>query len=134
MERSVERTEFLSDVLVTAIESGSSGWFVVDEYEPDGPDAHAVIRADDEPGAPRRVTLGTIAHGLAIIRDARPRPVEDGVLVLHNAGTGQRLYMSYDMRRRIMLADRTNGDDGDLDVVDALAILECALFGAVTYC
>lgn len=33
----------------------------------------------------------------------------------------------------LLLADRTNGDDGDYDVVGALLVLECAIFGKPTY-
>lgn len=136
--RTPARIEFLVDVLTTAIENYGYGQFETDDYKhSDGAESFATIRFYDDPENIHRVTLDTLAHGLTVIRDAVKRDAETfpaGDTVLHNAKTGQRLYMSSEMRANILLADHTNGDDGDLDVVDALAILECALFGAVTYC
>ena len=137
--RSDQRQQFLTDVLITAIESGSLGWFVVHEYRYDTVPlgaAYAVIEPEDDDAETYRVDLDVIARGLAVIRNAAPRPLpgcQDAAPVLCNATTGQRLYLSTDMRRRILAADRSNGDDGDLDAIDALDIVECALFGRVVY-
>ncbi len=80
-----------------------------------------------------RVDLDTMAKGLGIIRNAVMREVEHDGLVPHNKDTGERLYFGGESRRLLMLADRTNGEDGDYDVVSALAVLECGLFGRVSY-
>lgn len=134
--RSAARTEFLNDLLDAAISCHGYGWFEVDEY-PDvdnAADAYAVIR---EPGTNEefRVTLDTMARGLRIIRDATLGPAvdHDGDLVRTNASTGNRLYFGGVVRDDLLKADRTNGEDGDFDVIGALAVLECALFGHVEY-
>jgi hypothetical protein len=140
MARSAKRTEFLTDLLITAIENyGYAPWMVVDEYDPDK--GTALIQEVDEDGnheATFQITLDTMAHGLGIIRNAVLRvPDQPGLFdtepVRHNAKTDERLFVSGDMARRLALAYRSNGEDGDYDVVDALAVLECAIFGAVKY-
>lgn len=136
--RSSERTEFLTDLLTTAIENFGYGWFTVDEYEWENPPAggaYAVVTDEDE-GETHRIDLDVIVRGLRVIRDATtqvdPRQPNDGP-VLHNDRNGFRLFVSPAQRRNIMLADRTNGDEGDLDCIDALAVVECGLFGRVVY-
>ncbi|HEX2242595.1 MAG TPA: hypothetical protein VHK27_04975 [Gammaproteobacteria bacterium] len=135
--RSDERNEFLTDLFVTAMEHGGYGAFRVHEYEWDmePEDIYAVISfgdecesCDDGVCTSHRVTLDTMARGLRVIRDAVTK--DD---VLYNRTYGMRLYLAEASRRELMLCDRTNGDDGDYDVVDALAVVECALFGRVVY-
>ncbi len=159
-QRSAERIQFLSDILVTAVEHAGYGFIEAGDYEFEPAAAtYAVIRdryilesgteaeyLDSE----QRIDLDTIAKGLGIIRRAVMREVvarparvslDKGIpnraerreTVLHNAATGQRLYMSPEQRRNILECDRTNGEEGDYDVLDALAIVECALFGEVRY-
>jgi hypothetical protein len=134
--RSAARTEFLNDLLVTAIENYGYGWFEVDEYPnvDNAADAYAVIREEDT-NTKFRVTLDTMAHGLSVIRHARVGPAVDheGNPVRCNVDTGYRLYFGGEARTELLLADRTNGDDGGFDVIGALAVLECALFGQVIY-
>lgn len=137
--RTPQRMEFLSDLVTIAIENGGYGWFSVDEYrwedQPDG--AYAVIRSVDieTPDHTARVDIDTIARGISVIRDARPqvdaRYPKDGP-VLHNTTTRQRLYLSAAMRTTILDASRES-DASELDAIGALAIVECALFGAVTF-
>jgi hypothetical protein len=130
VKRSPERIEFLTDLLTTAIENGGYGWFTVETWrweDVEPGDAFAEITAEDGTFN-GRIDLDTMARGLGVIKAA----VQDGGL-LRNAATSERLYLSPEVRASIMLADHTNGDDGDLDVVDALAVLECALFGSVVY-
>jgi hypothetical protein len=62
------------------------------------------------------VDIGTIAHGFAVFRDN----VKD-------------LQTPADWVRSLLVHDRTNGEDGDADVIGALAVLECALFGEIVY-
>jgi hypothetical protein len=129
--QTTERREFLADVFTTAIESGSYGWFTVEEYVHDGDAPYAVLVADDDHES-YRVTPATISHGIGTLQRAGLRPINDTESVLHNAKTGQRLYVSVSNRRRMLAESRLN-DAGALDVIDALALLEIGLFGAVTY-
>lgn len=124
--RTAERTEFLTDIVVTAIENYGYGWFSVEDYDCDNGTARIFDQYDDD--APYDVSIDVIAKGLGVIRDAKKD--ENGDLV--NATTGKRLYISVYARKAYMEADREN-DAGDLDVVDALGILECGLFGQVVY-
>jgi hypothetical protein len=139
VNRTQERIQFLTDVLITAVENYGYGWFSVDEYEPGGdePDgkAYAAITDDFDDNKQHRIDLAVIAHGFGVITDAKPavdpKHPNDGE-VLHNAKTGQRLFVSGQNRKRLVEASRLN-DAGELDVIDALAVVECGLFGAVTY-
>lgn len=133
--RSAARTEFLNDLLVTAIESYGYGWFSVEEYPnvDNAADAYAVIREEDT-NTKFRVTLDTMARGLSVIRHAKLGPAyHEGNPVRCNVDTGYRLYFDGDTRTELLKADSTNGDDGGFDVIGALAVLECALFGQVIY-
>ncbi len=135
MKRSEKRQEFLNDLLVTAIENFGYGSFVVNEYDPyKGEGSYAEIGWYDDEYDPTksRVDYDLLVKGLRIIRKAELQPVdEDGNEVLFSAG--KRLYLSPGQRKNIMLADRTNGDEGDIDVVDALAVLEIGVFGQVVF-
>lgn len=143
MVRSKERVEFLTNILTGAIESGAYGWFMVDEYrwEDMGEHAYAVITEEDETvaegaePATYRIDFDVIVRGLQVIRKATMGPVKDhnGSLVLCNAVTEKRLFVAPHRRAEIDRANRSNGDDGDLDVIDYLAIVECGLFGRVVY-
>lgn len=127
VNRTHERTQFLADVLVTAIEHCGYGFPGIVKYEPmidgDSADTYAVIydryaeeeydTTEDVKRVTYLVTIDTIAKGFGII----------GKMKANN-----------DLMRDLMLANRTNGDDGDVDVIGALAVLECALFGDVVYC
>lgn len=128
--RTAKRTEFLSDLLTTAIECDGYGFFSVREYAHATPaTTHAVI-CENETDDFYEITLDTMARGLGVIRSAIMHGTDD---YLVNAATGERLYFGGDARSELLLADRTNGEDGDYDVVGALAVLECALFGHVVY-
>lgn len=111
--RSAERTEFLTDLFTTAIENDGYGAFEVHEYEWNVEQPFAIIQFPED--VRQRVTLNSMATGLAVIRNN------------DKAGFGG------EPRTALMLADRTNGEDGDYDVIGALAVLECALFGRVMY-
>lgn len=150
MGKSIERQTFLSDLLITAIEHAGYGfpglvtWDLDMDREPMVTTATIVDRyAEDESdrevseAIKITVTLDTMARGIGVIRKAELRevigyPGSDPYSVLHNAATGNRLFMSEETRKSILEASKAN-DASELDVVDALAILECALFGAVTY-
>jgi hypothetical protein len=126
--RTKERAQFLSDTLIGAIEHAGYGFPGIIEYkpEPDGDPfrSYAVIydryevdeNSDDAPEQTWRIDIDTMAKGFGIVRKmaARPEGIADWV-------------------REVIAADRTNGDDGDMDVVGALLVLECALFGKAMY-
>lgn len=146
--RTDERAQFLTDILTGAIESYPYNWFDTEEYVHDVPagGAYAVIRENDWPANENttfRVDLDVIERGIEVIRSAVLRTVISGDDIseeLFNAETGEKLYMSERYRRDILAADRANDaacgagdDDGDLDALSYLAILECALFGKVAY-
>lgn len=136
-KRSPQRGEFLSDLFTTAIENYGYGWFRVHAYRWENlppEQVYAVITADEDgdDGERFRITIDTMAAGLAVIRKAIVATSDDGTY-WHNGETFERLYFGGDERDALVLADRTNGDDGDYDVVGALAALECGLFGQVRY-
>lgn len=138
--RSAIRAEFLAGVLSMAIEHAGYGFSYALEYDyPDGqPElTRALItnRYEDDDRTVYAVTLDTIAAGIGVIRAAvvqvDTRRPGDGP-VLHNARTGARLFLGTADRKRILAASAEN-EAADLDVIDALNILECALFGTVVY-
>jgi hypothetical protein len=135
-KRSKARGEFLVGVFTTAIENYGYGWFLVHEYRHEGrapEEVYAVIEEEEgDSGQVYSINIDTMAAGLAVIRNAIVATSDDGTY-LHNAETFERLGFGGDERDQLLLADRTNGDDGDCDVVGALAVLECALFGEVRY-
>lgn len=155
MEKSAERIEFLSDILCEVTGAGSYGFFYLVGETGGGTKDHVARIIDKEDacdghGMPLdeipvdkivTVTLDTIATGLGVIQRSVLRAVESGYdkgeNVLHNVRTGQRLYLSVDRKNAIRGAsfanDAAGSGSGDLDIVDYLAILECGLFGAVTY-
>lgn len=140
--KSAERTQFLADVLVTAIENYGYGAFTTDKWSIDvdvdaDPNAYALVNFEDAPGetvpVQHRVNADTMAHGIQVISDAVLQGGDDEERrLLVNGKTGERLFMGRGQRKAILEASREN-DAGELDVIDALAILECALFGKVVY-
>lgn len=127
------RRRFLHDLLITAVENYGYGFFTTEDYVWDVPpcEAYAVILDPDDPAKSWRIDIDTMARGLAIIRAARQVTV-DGETFRVNA-QGQRLYFGGRARTDLLKAERTNGAEGDYDVIGALAVLECALFGRVVY-
>lgn len=123
ISRTPERAEFLSDVLTTALEHAGYGFPGILEYpDVDNPaDVYAVIydRYEEQPDGTDewrpsqtwRVDVDTIARGLGVLK------------AKYRAGGNL---------RELFAADRNN-DAADIDVVGALAILEAAVFGDITY-
>lgn len=119
MARSAERVQFLTDVLITAVEDGIQYWAEVTEYVPSGDDPHAVIWLPDEDET-HRVTLNTIAHGISLLT------------------TGANAKRSFTMSgpeywAQFKLANRTNGVDGDYDADIADNVLQAGLFDEIVY-
>lgn len=155
MEKSAERIEFLSGILGEVTGAGTYGFFYLVSETGEGTRDHTariIAKEDacDEYGIPMEdipedkivtVDLDTIAKGLGVIQRSVLREVTEGYdkgnNLLHNVRTGQRLYLSVDRKNAIRGAsfsnDASGSGSGDLDILDYLAILECALFGAVMY-
>lgn len=136
-ERTEERKRFLADLLCTAIEHAGYGFPMAREWEyaDEAPgEAYALIRDRYDPDDKtwHRVDIDTMAKGLGVIRSAFIATCDRGTHH-HNKDTFECLHFGGDERTELLLSDRTNGDDGDYDVVGALAVLECALFGRVVY-
>lgn len=120
--RSPERTQFLNDLLITAIEGGmTSQWAEFRSIERDEElnivKAVLVDEYDPVDMAPQSwtVTIDTMAKGLAVHRN------DPAFTEQCEGGNG------------LTLADRTNGEDGDYDAIDADAILQLGLFGKVVF-
>lgn len=125
--RSSERTQFLVDVLSTAVELGISYWAETihvedhtgttpagDNLDPNGTGGNcytAIIR-DREAGAEHTVGIETITRGAARMASASI----DNDLV-------------HDFRE----ANRTNGARGDIDAANADMALQMGLFGDLRY-
>lgn len=138
--RSAARTEFLTDLLTTALYHQGYGQFDVTTDRTDANSPYAVIQfhEDGPEGGRHTVNLDTMARGLRVIRDAvlgpaGPLSLDPDGQVYCNRTTGERLYFGGLARTDLLTADRTNGKDGDYDVIGALAVLECAIFGRVVY-
>ncbi len=131
MARSEERAQFLDSLITTAVENYGHGWFEVDEYETGGP-VRATIRETGSADPLVEVNRDVMARGIGVITRARLATFGDDGECLANATTGARLYVHPKMRQRIMAATREN-EAADLDCIDAMAIMECGLFGEVRY-
>lgn len=125
--RSPERTQFLVDVLSIAVETGVSYWgdtiHVEDQngITPEGDNlgpfgsegnCHTAIVRDFKTGDEHPVTLDTIARGAHLL-----------------AASGLDAEPVNDFRE----ANRTNGEQGDIDDINADMALQMGIFGAVIY-
>jgi len=118
MAKSAARIQFLSDILSTAIEGGINYWAEFDSIEKidDANDIlgwrydSAVIFDYDDPEDKFTINLDVVAKGLGILRK-------------RNAERDSEL----------LLANRTNGDEGDFDAEDADKIIQFGLFNELVY-
>lgn len=117
--RSPEREEFLSDILITAVEGGTGYWAQVSNYNhTPAANAHVTLHEyheeDDEGIIPQHlVDLDTIEKGLD-------------------------LYLSFlkdrvDATWREYMAANLQNDAGDFDAEDADVIVQFAIFGEIKY-
>jgi hypothetical protein len=121
-KRSEKREQFLKDVLVTGVETyGYTPWFQFGDYDPDNGTV-TVWHDEKEDGkysdGPYYVTLDKIASALSKYRKQ--------VAALPDGGRNTYAY-------QLVVADRTNGDDGDYDVTTADAIMQIAVLGEDIY-
>jgi hypothetical protein len=125
--RSPERVQFLKDVLITAVEGGINYWGAVADYDPDAGTVtvYEMEEGEFDPGTgyveypdnyvPHKVTIETIAHGIAVLLEQRK-------------GHDPKNYW-----HQFVIANRTNGEDGDYDAGQADDILQAGLFDTVVY-
>lgn len=127
-KRTSERVQFLADVLTTAIEGGVGYWSYAEDYRWDlekyTADEIGVTLSDcndeDDPDfPPTRVTLDIIAKGIGVIKRMEHAP--------NYFGDGGSYW------KQFLLADRTNGEDGDYDAIVADWIVQAGLFGEIVY-
>lgn len=122
--RSPERTEFLSDILITAT-GGISYWAEVTGTEDlvdkvrSGTAIQSISLKDHEASSKTHtVTLDDVARGLALL----------------SSGTLNYSNMSYsETPARLRTLDKTDGDDADYDASDADAIVQAAIFEKIVY-
>lgn len=127
MKRTEKREEFLADILTTAIEGGINDWAEVHEYRWENlahRDYFAVIAdMEDEDFEPVKITIDTIAKGIGVIKSwKKEKNFEPNYF-----GDGGAYW------RQFLLADRTNGDDGDYDAIVADWIVQAGIFGEIVY-
>lgn len=122
--RSPERTEFLSDILITAT-GGISYWAEVTGTEDlvdkarSGTAIQSISLKDHEDSSKTHtITLDDVARGLALL--------SSGTLNYSNMGYSE-------TPARLRALDKTDGDDSDYDASDADAIVQAAIFGKIVY-
>jgi hypothetical protein len=129
--RSPERTEFLGDIITTAVEGGTNYWAQVSQYqyeshgeirvytgERQGDEPRATLHElnDDETGyndEPLDLTIDAVARGLGKI-------------------TRGEVQINSELRKHIAEASREN-DAGDIDAGDADVIAQVGLLGEIRY-
>lgn len=115
--RSTERTEFLSDILITGLAAGSY-WGTATDFVTDTEGLTVGATIVDFDDAVHQVTLDTVAAGL--------KRLGSGELAFHNSGYDE-------SHSRLAKLDRTNGDDADYDAIDADAIIQAGALNEITY-
>lgn len=107
-----DREQFLSDVLVTAVEGGINYWAYVEEYDPNT-SVHLVDTLDDEAECLYFVRLPDIASAIINICNGFKDISED--------------------RKEIVIKANASNEAGDIDADIADAIVQIAVFGEITY-
>lgn len=116
IKRSPERVKFLSDLMLTGMQ-GAHYWgtaFTLDDA------ANSWTVEDGEDDKEYVVTIDTIARGIRILTTGDNK--------------GKAFTMSgMDYWKQFLLANRTNGEDGDYDSDIADNVLQAGIFGEVIY-
>lgn len=116
MAKSAKREQFIQDLFVTAIEGGIDYWANFQS-----------INKIDKPGD----TLGWWYESVHIIDDDGDSYVIDKNTIVK--GINMLVKLNADRDKHLILANRTNGDDGDFDALDADKIVQFGLFGELVY-
>lgn len=124
MTRSDARRQFLTDILITAVEGGINYWSAVSKYDPN----NGTVRIHEyHPDAGETDTNGYAVEGVLVDVDTIAR----GIGVLRDKSRFPFAHDGY--WRQFWVADRTNGEDGDYDAGTADCIVQAALFGDIVY-
>lgn len=121
-KRTDKRAQFLADVLTTAVEGGTNYWASVSGYvwdferhEGTVHDTRATLHDEEDGGKEYALNLDVIAKGMGKMRQ-----------YLKDADPGH-------YWRQGLLADRTNGEEGDYDAEFADAVVQYGLLGELVY-
>lgn len=119
------RDEFLEEILDAAGQGHAEFMELEGWSEAHGPGPNYTIIDDGiEDGNDKfLVTLATVRRGFGIIAKAKHTEANETDVK----------YLPDSQRKRINEINKSNGDDGDYDAIDAMAIVEIGLWGAVTY-
>ena len=123
MERPAIRTEFLSDVLITATEGGINYWAQVTKrrWERRGPDGYE--------GAVMDVGLRDLEDGDKL-HYVTHEMLEKGIALILSTET--RFQVREDLYRMILLGHYKN-DAAEIDAEAADVIVQAAIFGEIVY-
>lgn len=117
-KRSPEREQFLNDLLATAVEGGINywAWIIAAEQTHDQRGRvtgykSVTIREKEYGDQTYTITIDTMATGINRLLKR----------------------LSYSVAADLHLANRTNGDDGDFDALDADQIVQHAIFNKSVY-
>ena len=129
--RSAERTEFLGDIVTTAVEGGTGYWAQVSQYQY-VLDGEVKVYTGDRVGDDTRAVLhemndaedGYKAEGLVLDLDAVAKGI--GLIKRGEVGVGSAI------KQTILLADAEN-DAGYIDADGADVIVQAGLLGEIVY-
>lgn len=131
MTRSPERTEFLSDIITTAVEGGTGYWAQVSQYQY-VMDGEVCVCVGKRVGDGARAVLHPLLEddsGYEVEgHEITPNVIAKGLGIVGTAGFG----LNRDTRAAILLGNREN-DAGEIDADGADAIVQAAIFGEVVY-
>jgi hypothetical protein len=151
--RSEERQGFLHDVFVTGLEGGIGYWSVATRYRHSDvatfqavllPNGESTTEAgvpawgvwddtDPRETAPLAVDADVIARGLGLYRQWAAGRIDycgNPIAPEDRAGGNRR---SNDVFKQVLLADRTNYREGDIDSTDADTIIQFGVFGQAVF-
>ena len=117
--RSVDRAEFLGDIIITAVEGGIGHWAVCRGYDYEDPYVEIGEVDFDDPYAEypedewRGIDINTIAKGIGRVKDPE--------------------FRVNDVIRKNVIAANTKNDAGMIDAESADVIVQAALFGEIVY-
>lgn len=132
MNRSAERTEFLSDIITTAVEGGTNYWAAVSQYQWIDRDGHVSVVVGEKVGDQARAVLhelkedesGYKDEGMVVDLDV----IAKGIALIRKPDFG----VNTRIRQAITEADNEN-DAGQLDAGDSDCIVQAGLLGDVVY-
>jgi hypothetical protein len=119
MTRSEERTQFLKDIIIVAVEGGTGYWAMCKDYQPDYgsvdliEEDYYVVDAEAKDLPWQTINMDSIEEGLAKIRDPE-------------------FQINHELRSMILEASDEN-DPCDIDAEGADVIVQAAMLGDIVY-